>query len=154
MAGGQNAGRQLGGEDFEQWVRRSAAEVDRQRRETLAAGRDAWEAATRSGQDLAAHTKQDLLALGRRVLDQQGPRSELRLIAPARVAAPTASNRLAQSRTQRGSRQIRRWPITSHWRTIVLIILFHAISAHLLQFRQVGSDIIWLMHKMISNFED
>ncbi|MEO8113605.1 MAG: hypothetical protein ABI655_04425 [Phenylobacterium sp.] len=55
----------------DQWFRRSAEEVELERRQAEAAGRELWDQATRTGQPLLARTQAELEALGRTHIAQQ-----------------------------------------------------------------------------------
>lgn len=50
-------------------MRMSAEDMRRQKEEALAVGRDAWNAATRLGQDVKARTESELAELGRKTLE-------------------------------------------------------------------------------------
>src|SRR5258707_169764 len=67
-----------------QWFRDRSAQAARLQQDLENAGREAWNAATRAGVDLAARRPQELRALGSRVLDTQQK-------APPLESAPSAT---------------------------------------------------------------
>jgi hypothetical protein len=59
----------LSGDALERWFTRTPGEIEQERRQAEAAGREAWGVATRNGQRAVARTQSELQALGRAVRD-------------------------------------------------------------------------------------
>lgn len=74
-----------------EWMERRRRQIEQFGRDAEAAGRDAWDTATRAGQGLAAATSSDLRALGSQVLaGRQAPYGQARAIP---VATPPQAQR-------------------------------------------------------------
>lgn len=62
----------LGAMDATEWIKRRQQEIEKLTHKADAVGREAWAAATRTGENLAATRPSDVVALGARVLSQPG----------------------------------------------------------------------------------
>lgn len=93
MAGRQAAHTRIGvSNGIEDWMTRRNADVQRLKQEAEAAGREAWERATRAGENLAAMRPEDVVALGAKLLKRGGPAfPQAARKAPVQGARPRSS---------------------------------------------------------------